>query len=66
MAQSTRDIALKWGGEATTINVTMTEKDDPYSHIVAGDIVSPNQTEYAVDQMVNWIKDLKLSSRNAP
>ena len=65
MAQSTRDIALKWGGEATTINVTMTEKDDPYSHIIAGDIVSPNQTEYAVDKMINWIKDLKLSSRNA-
>jgi pimeloyl-ACP methyl ester carboxylesterase len=65
MAQSTKEIALKWGGETTTINVTMTEKDDPYSHIIAGDIVSPNQTEYAVDKMVEWIKDLRLSSRNA-
>ncbi len=54
----TRDVARRWGGKVKTINVVMSEKDDQYSHIIAGDIVSPNQTNYAIQQMLQWIKTL--------
>ena len=56
--QATKRIARKWGGTKTTINVTMTELDDLYSHIIAGNIVSPNQTAYAIQEMVKWIRAL--------
>ena len=49
----------KWGGESYTHNVTMSDADDKYSHVVIGDIISPNQTEYAFNIMINWIKNVK-------
>ncbi len=47
-----------WGGEITTKIVRLSSKDDKFSHVLAGDIVSPNQTENAKLIMVNWIKNL--------
>jgi hypothetical protein len=38
--------------------VTMVEGDDDYSHVIAGDIVSPGQNQRAVDRIVEWIKGL--------
>jgi len=56
--EATKVMARRWGGKVKTINVVMSEKDDKYSHIIAGDIVSPNQTGYAIQQMLKWIKTL--------
>ena len=56
--QKTIKIASKWGGNKKTINVTMTEQDDIYSHIITGDIVSPNQTKFTIQEITKWIKDL--------
>ncbi|MEE2745626.1 MAG: alpha/beta hydrolase, partial [Pseudomonadota bacterium] len=56
--EATGDVARQWGGKTKTINVIMTKEDDVYSHIIAGDIVSPKQTSYAVRQMVKWIKNM--------
>ena len=36
----------------------MTEFDDKYSHIVAGDIISPKQTNKAFFEITRWIKDI--------
>ena len=47
-----------WGGETKTINVKMSEFDDKYSHVIAGDILSPKQTNIARKKMVKWIKSL--------
>ena len=47
-----------WGGETKTVNVKMTEFDDKNSHVIAGDILSPRQTEFARKTMVKWIKSL--------
>ena len=47
-----------WGGNSKTINVKMSEFDDKYSHVIAGDILSPRQTEFARKEMVQWIKSL--------
>ena len=58
-ADETQKFIQKWGGESYTHNVTMSDVDDKYSHVVIGDIISPNQTEYAFNVMINWIKNIK-------
>ncbi|MDB2391087.1 alpha/beta hydrolase [Alphaproteobacteria bacterium] len=55
---NTIDIAKRWGGTATSITVTMGADDDVFSHVIAGDIVSPGQTEAATIAMQGWIKGL--------
>ena len=47
-----------WGGNTKTLNVKMSKFDDKYSHVIAGDILSPKQTEFARKEMVKWIKSL--------
>ena len=47
-----------WGGKITTKIVRLSSKDDKFSHVLAGDIISPYQTEHAKLIMVNWIKNL--------
>jgi len=58
VASKTREVAAKWGGDVTLDIVTMGEGDDDYSHVIAGDIVSPGQNQRAVDRIVEWIKGL--------
>ena len=58
-ANETLKFIQKWGGKSYTHNVTMSDVDDKYSHVVIGDIISPNQTEYAFNIMINWIKNIK-------
>ena len=56
--KKTVEFIENWGGETKTINVKMSEFDDKYSHVIAGDILSPGQTEFARKEMVEWIKSL--------
>ena len=56
--KKTLEFIENWGGETKTINVKMSEFDDKYSHVIAGDILSPGQTEFARKEMVEWIKSL--------
>ncbi|GLQ34946.1 lysophospholipase [Amylibacter marinus] len=58
-AAATRQVAQKWGGAVTLINPTLTEADDVNAHVIAGDIMSPNQTATATAEMLNWIKSLE-------
>lgn len=52
-----RDIAKKWGGKATVHTVTMGPQDDKNSHVIAGAIKSPGQTDAAVAGMLKWLND---------
>jgi pimeloyl-ACP methyl ester carboxylesterase len=54
----TIEIINRWGGAATSITVTMGAEDDEFSHVIAGDIVSPGQTDTATTAMHDWIKGL--------
>ena len=36
----------------------MTKSDDKYSHVIVGDIISPNQTKNAVNEILKWIKEI--------
>ena len=56
--KKTLEFIENWGGETKTINVKMSKFDDKYSHVIAGDILSPGQTEFARKEMVEWIKSL--------
>jgi alpha-beta hydrolase superfamily lysophospholipase len=57
-ADMTADIVARWGGPVTTGAPDLTEVDDPYAHVIAGDILSPGQTETAVQMMRDWIEGL--------
>ena len=54
-ADKTVAFARAWGGPVTVQTVEMTPEDDAESHVVMGDILSPGQTEAAVDGMLAWL-----------
>ena len=55
----TAEIAAAWGGPSTVVNPVMGDGDDPQSHVIAGDILSPGQTDAAVAGMLDWIAGLE-------
>lgn len=57
--EKTAAFARSWGGESNSIIASLTADDDRFSHIIAGDVVSPNQTESAVEHMIAWITGLQ-------
>lgn len=52
-------IAASWGGPTTVVNPTMGASDDVQAHVIAGDIMSPGQTEAAVTGMLDWARGLR-------
>lgn len=55
---ATQTIVERWGGPVEVINPVMGPGDDPLSHVIAGDIMSPGQTEATVAALVTWIEGL--------
>jgi alpha-beta hydrolase superfamily lysophospholipase len=55
-AETTKQVAADWGGPSQTIEVT--DSDDPYHHVIAGDSLSPSTTGSAVDAIVSWAQEL--------
>ncbi|WP_245514037.1 alpha/beta hydrolase [Antarcticimicrobium luteum] len=51
-----RRIAAGWGGDARVQAVRMDKGDDPNAHVIAGDILSPGQTDAAALAMVDWLR----------
>ncbi|MEP5154464.1 alpha/beta fold hydrolase [Planktotalea sp.] len=49
-----REVAEEWGGPSTLKVLNMGESDDPYHHVIAGDILSPGQNNVAADAMLDW------------
>jgi alpha-beta hydrolase superfamily lysophospholipase len=47
-----------WGGPVAVVHPTLSDQDDPYAHVLAGSVMSPNQTEAAVQGMLTWVKSL--------
>lgn len=43
-----------WGGPVTRMAVTVSAGDDPYAHVIAGEIMSPGQTEAVVAAILSW------------
>ncbi|KAB7613646.1 alpha/beta hydrolase [Amylibacter sp. SFDW26] len=54
-----KDVASRWGIGAQVETRVMTEQDDPYHHVLSGDILSPNQTAETTSMIVEWAKGLE-------
>ncbi|TDE40121.1 alpha/beta hydrolase [Antarcticimicrobium sediminis] len=50
-----REIAANWGGGARVQAVSLGPDDDPNAHVIAGDILSPGQSDAAILAMVDWL-----------
>jgi hypothetical protein len=46
-----------WGGRKSKLIVEVGEHDDPNSHVICGDIMSPSMNDYFVDKIVDWAED---------
>ena len=51
------EAAKTWGGQAMVSLVTMGPGDDPASHVVAGRLMSPGQTDAAVAGILEWLSE---------
>jgi len=45
-----------WGGRKSKLIVEVGQYDDPNSHVICGDIMSPSMNDYFVDAIVDWTK----------
>lgn len=59
-ARQTSAVAARWGGPAIMLDPG--EIADPYSHIVAGDALSPNTTDRLAKGIVDWFKSIHQHS----
>lgn len=55
---ATRDAAARWGGPRQIVPVALGPDDDPGHHVIAGDILSPGQTENVVRRIIVWAMEL--------
>lgn len=53
------DIAARWGGGARLVVLELGADDDPFGHVIAGDIMSPGQTDRAVAEIVEWFEAIR-------
>jgi esterase/lipase len=49
-------ISARWGGAKQVLAVE--KNDDPYSHVIAGDALSPSTTQPLTDAIIAWAKTL--------
>ncbi|WP_328757522.1 alpha/beta hydrolase [Fuscibacter oryzae] len=57
--RKTRSTLAGWGGPVTLVERQIGPGDDPYAHILAGDILSPNQTAPVVGLITDWLRGLQ-------
>ena len=58
-AAATRDVIARWGGPVEVMHPTLGEGDDPYAHVVAGEMLSPGQTAPVTAAILQWVQGLK-------
>lgn len=51
-------VIAAWGGPVTQDVRQMQAGDDPFAHVIAGEIMSPGQTEPVTDAILTWAKGL--------
>ena len=54
----TRAVMSQWGGPTRLHGVVTGPGDDPRSHVIAGDILSPGQTDGVVQAILDWAQGL--------
>ncbi|MCZ8154109.1 MAG: alpha/beta hydrolase, partial [Rhodobacteraceae bacterium] len=51
-------VIAAWGGQTQVETREMQGDDDPYAHVIAGDILSPGQTEPVIQIITDWARGL--------
>lgn len=54
----TARVAARWGGPVTVEEVKLGAGDDPYAHVVAGDVLSPSMTGPLAERILAWARGL--------
>lgn len=54
--QEARDVYAAWGGPKKLVEITGAE--DPSSHVIAGDILSPSTTPQVTREILDWLETL--------
>ena len=54
----TEQVMANWGGPLQFEERTMGPGDDPFSHVIAGRVLSPGQTAETVGLILAWAKGL--------
>ena len=49
-----KSVAGRWGGKAELY--ALPKNDDPSSHVIAGDALSPSTNKEVADKIVEWVK----------
>lgn len=57
-ASETAEVQADWGGPVTRAAPGTGPGIDPLAHVIAGDILSPGNTEAATEVILDWIRDL--------
>lgn len=57
-SETTRAVSTRWGGPVTLAPRVIGEGDDPFHHVIAGDILSPGQTADTVALLKAWVEGL--------
>ena len=47
-----------WGGQSAGQEIHLSQEDDESFHVLAGYVLSPNQTKPVADIIINWAKGL--------
>ncbi len=55
---ATGRVAAGWGGPVVVEKITVGADDDPYSHVIAGDTLSPSMTAPVAARVLDWAKGL--------
>ncbi|MDE0590161.1 alpha/beta hydrolase [Halocynthiibacter sp. C4] len=56
----TERVARLWGGKKTVERISGSTVDDPDNHVIAGDIMSPSNTEHCIKSILKWAETLDL------
>jgi alpha-beta hydrolase superfamily lysophospholipase len=56
--KATEAVRSRWGAPSEVLPVVVAEGDDPWSHVIAGDILSPGRTAEVGDRIVSWVRSL--------
>lgn len=53
-ALATRAVVSRWGGPVEVYQPQLQNGDDPFAHVVAGDMLSPSQTRPVAERIIAW------------
>tara|TARA_Y100001933_G_scaffold230616_1_gene247821 strand:- start:669 stop:1637 length:969 start_codon:yes stop_codon:yes gene_type:complete len=51
-------VVEQWGGPVTRLAPDLGPRDDPFAHVITGDILSPGTTPAAVAAMTGWLEEI--------